>query len=33
MVENLNLYKIVLLPSDTFTYTTFGTCMFFFIKG
>lgn len=33
MVENTNLYKIVLLPKDTFEYTTFATCILFFKKG
>ena len=33
LLENTNLYKIVLLPSDTFSYTTFSTCMLFFTKG
>ena len=33
ILENTNLYKIVLLPSDTFSYTTFSTCILFFIKG
>jgi type I restriction-modification system DNA methylase subunit/restriction endonuclease S subunit len=33
MLENTNLYKIVLLPKDTFEYTTFATCVIFFTKG
>ena len=33
LLENTNLYKIVLLPSDTFSYTKFATCMLFFTKG
>jgi hypothetical protein len=33
MLENTNLYKIVLLPKDTFEYTTFATCVIFFVKG
>jgi len=33
LLENTNLYKIVLLPSDTFSYTKFATCILFFTKG
>jgi len=33
LLENTNLYKIVLLPPDTFSYTKFSTCMLFFTKG
>jgi type I restriction-modification system DNA methylase subunit len=33
MLENTNLYKIVLLPKDTFEYTTFATCILFWKKG
>jgi type I restriction-modification system DNA methylase subunit len=33
LLENTNLYKIVLLPSDTFSYTKFATCIMFFTKG
>lgn len=33
MLENMNVYKIVLLPSDTFDYTTFATCILFMRKG
>lgn len=33
MLENMNIYKIVLLPSDTFDYTTFATCILFMKKG
>ena len=33
MLENTNLYKIVLLTKDTFEYTTFATCILFFVKG
>jgi type I restriction enzyme M protein len=33
MLENCNLYKIVLLPKETFDYTTFATCILFFVKG
>ena len=33
LLENSNLYKIVLLPKETFDYTTFSTCILFFVKG
>ena len=33
LLENTNLYKIVLLPPDTFSYTKFATCILFFTKG
>lgn len=33
LLENTNLYKIVLLPPGTFSYTKFATCMLFFTKG
>ena len=33
LLENCNLYKIVLLPKETFDYTTFSTCILFFVKG
>jgi type I restriction-modification system DNA methylase subunit len=33
MLENCNLYKIVLLPKETFDYTTFATCILFWVKG
>jgi type I restriction-modification system DNA methylase subunit/restriction endonuclease S subunit len=33
MFENTNVYKIVLLPKGSFTYTSFATCIVFFKKG
>lgn len=33
LLENTNLYRIVLLPKNTFEYTGFSTCMLFFVKG
>ena len=33
MLENMNVYKIVLLPNNTFDYTTFATCILFMRKG
>lgn len=33
LLETCNLYKVVLLPKETFTYTTFATCILFFKKG
>jgi type I restriction-modification system DNA methylase subunit len=33
MLENMNVYKIVLLPENTFDYTTFATCILFMRKG
>lgn len=33
LLENTNLYRIVLLPKETFDYTTFATCILFFKKG
>jgi len=33
MLENMNVYKIVLLPNNTFDYTTFATCILFMKKG
>ena len=33
LLETCNLYKIVLLPKETFTYTNFATCILFFKKG
>jgi len=32
LLENTNLYRIVLLPKETFEYTTFATCILFFNK-
>lgn len=33
IIENSNLYKIVLLPSGAFTYTNFATCIIFLKKS
>lgn len=33
LIENGNLYKIVLLPTGTFDYTNFATCIMFYKKG
>ena len=33
LVENNNLYKIISLPSGIFEYTSFATCILFFVKG
>ncbi len=33
LLENTNLYRIVLLPRETFDYTSFATCVLFFKKG
>jgi type I restriction-modification system DNA methylase subunit len=33
MLENMNVYKIVLLPENTFDYTTFATCILFMRKS
>ncbi len=33
LLENTNLYRIVLLPKETFDYTSFSTCILFFVKG
>jgi type I restriction-modification system DNA methylase subunit/restriction endonuclease S subunit len=33
LFENYNLYKIVLLPENSFTYTKFQTCIIFLKKG
>lgn len=33
LLTKCNMYKIVLLPDNTFDYTKFKTCMIFFIKG
>lgn len=33
LIENTNLYKIILLPTGIFTYTNFATAIVFFKKG
>jgi type I restriction-modification system DNA methylase subunit len=33
ILTNTNLYRVVLLPKDTFDYTSFSTCILFFVKG
>lgn len=33
LFNNVNVYKIILLPSGIFTYTNFATAIIFFVKG